>query len=305
MFLSSDYALAQCCSAGSPVGGDGSNDGLNKNELRINTSFKRSLSKDYFHNDSKTEVPYVDKSYFDYSNLSLTYGLFKRFSVYTELGYFYDKTQKVKINNDNIIIQSHGIGDLEFNARYTAVKTVKPLSGLVFSVGIKLPVGVFSEQINEVTIPISLQPSSGALKYNASAFYSRKKSEVNFGWNSFALFEISQFIKKDYLIYKYGNYFQFALAGTYTISKKINFIANAKIEMRGKDKRESNIEIESSGSTVVFFNPKLIYNFKNKWSCIVMTDIPIYKYVNGYQLTNKSSFQFGIRKILKFCKKAE
>jgi hypothetical protein len=300
-----NLVFGQCCSAGNPVGGDGSNDGLSKNELRIFASYKHSLSKDYFHYDSKTDIPYIEKSYFDYSNLSLTYGLFPRLSLHSEIGYFIDKTQDLNMDNEKSVINSQGLGDFSLNFRYTAVKTVKPVSQLVFSAGIKLPVGAFNEEIKGVTIPISLQPSSGALKYNASAFYSRNRADKKNGWNGFALFEVSQTIKKGYLIYRYGNYFQFAFAGTYAITKNFNFIANAKVEYRGRDKRESSIKVESSGSSVLLFNPQLIYNFKHRWGFIFMADIPVYKYVNGYQLTNRFSFQFGVRKSFSFCKKTE
>ena len=33
-----------------------------------------------------------------------------------------------------------------------------------------------------------------------------------------------------------------------------------------------------------------------------MSDIPVYKYVNGYQLTNRFSFQIGFRRNVSFCK---
>ena len=304
-FLSSTCAIGQCCTAGNPSGGDGSNDGLNKNELRIFTSNKYSLSKQYFYHDSKADIPYIEKSYYNYQNLSLTYGVLPRLSLHTEVGYFFDKAQLVNINNEKENISSHGLGDFAFNIRYIALKTVKPLSQLVFSGGIKVPIGVFNEEINGITIPISLQPSSGALKGNASVFYSRKRADKKIGWNSYALFEISNTINKGYLVYKYGNYFLFAFAGTYSINKNLNCLINTKFEWRGYDKRESDIEIVSSGSKVLYINPQLIYTLKQSWSMILMCDIPLHKYVNGYQLTNKFSTQIGIRKNFSFCKKVK
>ncbi|MFH0894659.1 MAG: transporter [Bacteroidota bacterium] len=301
-FMFPELTFGQCCSAGNPAGGDGSNDGLNKNELRIFTSFKHSLSTDYFHLDSKEEIPYIEKSYFDYSNLSLSYGLSQRFTLHSELGFFYNKTQELKINNQDEMIKSQGLGDLSFYMRYVALKTVKPVSQLVFSAGTRLPVGAFNEQIDGVTIPISLQPSSGALKLNASVFYSRKSPEKKFGWNSFALFEWSQEIDKGFLIYKYGHYLQLSVAGLYAITKDLNIITNAKVELRGKDTRELEQEVESSGGAVVFINPQVSYCLKKRWGIIAMADIPLYKYVNGYQLTNRFSFQFGVRKTLSLSK---
>lgn len=298
-------AAGQCCSAGNPMGGDDSYDGLNKNNLRIYTFYKNSLSKDYYHFEKKYDIPYVQKSYYDYGNLSLTYGLFSRLSLHTELGYFIDKAQEVNINKENEKIKAKGLGDLGLNIRYVVIKTVKPISQLVFSAGIKAPIGSFKEEIDGVTIPLSLQPSSGAFKYNASTFYFRKRNDRKFGWNSFIHYEISQTIEQGYLIYRYGNYFQFALAGIYTISKNFNFIANTKLEWREKDTRELGIKIESTGSRVIFFNPQLMYSFKSKWAIIIMSDIPMYKYVNGYQLTNKFSIQAGLRTNFSFCKSVQ
>ena len=289
-------AAGQCCSAGNPAGGDGSNDGLDEKALRVYFSYKYSLSEDYYHLGSKYEVPFVQKSDFNYGNISLTYGLLPRLTVHVEQGYFWSKAQELTINNQNEKIKSKGFGDLGLNLRYIAVKTVKPISQLVFTAGFKAPVGAFNEEIDGVTVPISLQPSSGAFKYNASAFYFRKRSDRKIGWNTFALFELSQTINKGYLVYRYGNYFQYALAGTYAFNKKFSVIANAKFEWRGKDTREDDIKIESTGSRVVYFNPQLMYSFTKDWAIILMSDLPVYKYLNGYQLTNKFSVQVGLRK---------
>lgn len=295
-------AAGQCCSAGNPAGGDGSNDGLNKNDLRLFASYRYSLSRDYFHLDKKIDVPYLQKSYYDYSSFSLTYGLSNRFSIHTELGYFIDKTQELVINNENETIRAGGLGDMALNIRYIPLKTIKPVSQLVFSAGSRVPVGAFNEESDGVTIPVSLQPSSGAFKYNAGVFYSRKNIGSRFGWNAFALFEISSTINKGFLVYDYGNYFQFALAGMYSAGRNLHLLANAKLEWRGKDSRESGIIVESSGSRAVFINPQVMFTFHSQWAFIIMSDIPLYKYVNGYQLTNRFALQVGIRRNISLCK---
>jgi hypothetical protein len=294
--------MGQCCSAGNPVGGDGSNDGLGRNELRVLASYRHSLSKVYFYHDSKADLQYIDKSYFDFTSLSLTYGIIPQLSLHTELGYFIDKTQKLSLNNDKQTISARGLGDLTVNIRFTPLRTVKPVSQLVITAGIKVPIGAFHEEINGVAVPISIQPSSGALKYDASLFYSRKRADRKFGWFALALFEYSQTIRKRYLVYRYGNYFQFGFAGSCAVTKNFGINANVKIEMRGKDHRESGITVESSGSYIAIVNPQFIYSFKHKWSLILMADFPVYKYVYGYQLTNRFAIQAGIIKGFTFCK---
>jgi len=295
MFLNFN-SIAQCCSAGNPVGGDGTQSVLNKNDLSVNLYFKHSLSKDYYHLDKKTKVPYEYYSYYDFNYLSLTYGLFPRLSLYSELGYFYNKTQQITINNEKEIIRSNGLGDLLLSFRYRLIQTVKPVSQLIASCGIKIPVGPFNEEIDGIIIPVSLQPSSGAFKLNTGLFYSRKRLEKKTGWYSFVFFEYSNIIEKGYLTYKYGNFFQFSLAGTYSILKNLTAIGSIKMEWREKDKREVGIKIESSGSKIVYFCPQVLYIISNKWYVTAIVDLPFYKYINGYQLTNKLSYQLGIRK---------
>lgn len=296
-------AGAQCCSAGSPVGGDGSNDGLSRNELRILGSYKYSLSKKYYHHDSPTDINYIDRSYYDYSSFSATYGIWPFLSAHAELGYFMDKTQFANVGGGHEKIQASGLGDLALNLRFVPYRTVKPVSQLVISGGLKIPIGDFQEDIGGAMVPVSLQPSSGALKYNSGLYYSRKRADRRFGWNALALFEYSQTIHKGYLVYRYGNYFQSGFAGSYSITKNFGFNANIKFELRGRDRRESGIKVASSGSYALFFNPQITYNFKHKWGLILMADIPIYKYMNGYQLTNTFAIQGGIRKGISFCQK--
>ncbi|GAB4282349.1 MAG: hypothetical protein Kow0068_06970 [Marinilabiliales bacterium] len=291
---------AQCCSAGNPVGGIGTIEWLGNKELKILTSYKYSHSSEYFHENKRFEIPYIDKSYYDFLNTSLSYGATERISFRTELGYFFDKTQELNINNEELIIRSSGIGDLGINANYTVLKRMKPFSQLVFSVGTRLPVGKFDEKQDGITIPVSLQPSSGALKYNFSVFYSTKYTDKKFGWYTYSMFEMSNTINKEFLIYKYGNYFQYAIAFNYKLVKNLLLITNTKFEWRGKDTRESGLIVESSGSKVVILNPQLFYNIKKSWDIIIHTEIPIYKYVNGYQLTNKFAVQVIIRKNILF-----
>lgn len=295
--INPDLASAQCCSAGNPAGGDGSNDGLSKNNWRVFLSYKYSFSEDFYEKTKNIGSLYDQKSYFNYTHFSLTYGLSTRISLYSELGYFLNKTKEINLGEKDIISAS-GLGDIGLNVRYIALNTVKPISQLVFSAGAKAPIGAFHEELNGAVIPISLQPSSGAFKYNASIFYSRKKATSKFGWNSFALFELSSTINKGFLIYHYGNYFQYALAGTYTFLPNFSLIANSKFEWRGKDKREEGLLIESTGSRVLYLNPQLVYSLPSKWSFVLMSEIPIYKNVNGSQITNQFSFQIGIKKSL-------
>jgi hypothetical protein len=189
-------SLSQCCSAGNPLGSNGINDGLPVKEWQFLTSYKHSLSKDYYHKDHQVEVPLVEKSYYDYQSFSVSYGILEWMNAGAEIGYFYNKTQILEPGQVTDQISAHGLGDLAVNLRFLPVKSLRRTSQFIVSGGVRIPVGAFEEQIDGVTVPVSLQPSSGALKYNTSVYYSTLTANRKILFNSFALYEYSSTIEE-------------------------------------------------------------------------------------------------------------
>jgi hypothetical protein len=292
--------FGQCCSAGNPLGSNGINDGLPVKEWQFLTSYKHSLSKEYYHKDHQVEVPVVEKSYYDYQSLSAAYGILEWMNFSAEIGYFYNKTQILQPGLANHEIRAHGLGDLGINIRFLPFKTLRRTSQFIVSGGVRIPVGAFDEQIDGVTVPVSLQPSSGALKINASLYYSILTTNRKFLLNSFALYEYSNTIEKGYLIYKYGDFLQLSSGIQYNVHKHFSLLLNLKYEWRGQDQRENEQIIESSGSHLILINPQITYNFKPGWSIMVMIDLPVYKYVKGEQLTNSYAIQCSLYKRIHF-----
>ncbi len=297
LILGSSIAYSQCCSAGNPVGGDGSYDGLSAKQIRLMASFQQSFSRDYFHGSKKEDIQHIDRSVYHFGNISLSYGIFKQTTLHTELGYFFDKSQELSLQSGEETIESKGLGDLSINIRQALFKQKLPNSAqLVAMLGTRLPVGAFNEQSNGVKIPISLQPSSGAFKLNGGLFYAKKKKGNLFGYSSIFYFEWSNAIDKDFLYYKYGNYFMWELSCVYSKTSNFSAMLSAKFEYRDKDTREDNIEISSTGSKLVYLKPQVHYQIYSGLFLIAQAEVPIYKYVNGYQLTNLYAFQIGLMK---------
>jgi hypothetical protein len=300
LFFLSENGYSQCCSAGNPLGSNGINDGLPVKEWQFLTSYKHSLSKEYYHKDHEVDVPVVEKSYYDYQSLSVAYGLFKWMNVGAEIGYFYNKTQILEPGQATDEIRAHGLGDLAVNLRFLPVKSLRKYSQLIISGGVKIPVGAFDEQIEGVTVPVSLQPSSGALKINTSLYYSTHVINPDFSINSFVIYEYSNTIEEGYFIYQYGDFFQFSGGMQYSVKKLLSLSLNLKYEFRGKDQRENELVVASSGSHLIMLNPQITYNFKRGWSIMLLSDLPVYKYVNGEQLTNSYAVQCSLYKRIHF-----
>jgi hypothetical protein len=299
LFFYYPNAFAQCCTAGNPIGGDGFNDALTKNMMRLNFSYRQSLSEDYYLNNSKVDVPIIKNSSFNYLNLSANYGLNGQFTVTSEIGYFLQKKQELDIPGNKSII-ARGFGDFSLGLRFSPIKTYFNASQFTIAAGTKIPVGNFSEETNGILIPLSLQPSSGALKYNFSAFYGKKFNRKRFGISMFSFIELSNTIEKEFLEFKYGTYYNFLLSGNYLVSKHILLITGLKYEYRLKDKRENGLKIDSSGGKSIYVSPQMHLEFFPKWILNLSFEVPVYKYVNGYQLTNKYSFAIGVIRNINF-----
>ena len=303
IFLVAENSYSQCCSAGNPVGGNGINDALPLKEWMILTTYKHSLSKEYFHEDHKTDVPMIDRSYYDYQSLSVSYGIFNWMNVNSEIGYFYNKTQILKSGQENEEIRAHGLGDLGVNVRFMPFRKLRTASQLIVSGGLRIPVGAFDQQIDGVTVPVSLQPSSGALKINASLYYLILSANRKFSVNTFAFYEYSNTIEKGYFVYQYGDFIQISSGIQYNLNQHLHLLLNVKYEWRGQDERENDAVVESSGSHLVLVTPQATYDFKAGWSIVLLSDLPVYKYVHGDQLTNSYSIQFSFYKRLFFREK--
>jgi hypothetical protein len=168
------------------------------------------------------------------------------------------------------------------------------------SLGIKVPVGVFDQTVNEVKLPISLQPSSGSLKYNASVYVSKNFKKYSLSFKAFA--EYAKRIESKNFDYKYGNLYVVSVFTSYIINSKLNSILQGQYEYRDKSRRENSQIVESSGGQVVYLIPQLNYTVFKDITLSMVAYIPVYRYMNGIQIANNYSLAFRLVKSFNFNK---
>ena len=296
LFLS-DPAFSQCCAAGNPVGGDGSQDAVKKNQLSVFAAYRHSYSRDYFHHSQKEDIQNIEKSYYDYGSLSFSYGINWRFTLHTEMGYYFDKIQVVNLTGGQEVIKAKGIGDLSVTMRYSLLpRKIVNENRLILSLGGRFPVGQFNEVQDGVKIPVALQPSSGALKLNSALFFFHKKLDAMLGWSAFAMFEWSRQINEGLIVYQYGNLLLLEATAFYPVKPSFVISLSSRAEFRARDKKENDMEIESTGGMVLYIKPQIQVELVDDLYLLTFAEMPVYKYVNGYQLTNLFAFQVGLRK---------
>ena len=111
---------------------------------------------------------------------------------------------------------------------------------------------------------------------------------------------MSSIISSPNFYYKYGNFISTNISGTYKLNDYCSFSLQSRLESRDKDKRASNVKVESTGSKAVFVAPSVQFFFSRNWALTAQLDFPVYKYMNGYQLTNKYGSNVNISKRLIF-----
>lgn len=291
-------AAAQCCSAGNPLAGTGFESETSKNQWQVSTAFKYSFSDQFYHYDSKVDNPYIENSSFSYENLYLSYGIGNKLNISAEAGYFFDKSQNINFPDGSYSLATGGFGDVSMNIKYTVLKKMKPATQLAVAVGTKIPVGAFEQSINGVTVPVSLQPSSGAFKYTTSIFFQRFTANKKWGLASQAILEMSSEINKNYLIYRYGPYLRFNTGVLHQVSSNLSVSLFGVFDYRGKDTREFDQIVSGSGSIAVYVQPWIQYAIRPNRVVFANIEKPIYRYFFGEQMGNKISAQIGLRFII-------
>jgi hypothetical protein len=281
-FIISGYeAWAQCCTSGNPFISDAEQPALQSKVLTASLAYRYSHSGSYYLKDGHfKELPFQEAAYSNYTELQIGYGVTNWFTVLTELGYFFNKT----LENPGIdSYTGHGLGDAAIYLKFNAYTNSRLRLSISPTMGVKFPVGVFDQEVDNVQLPISVQPSSGAYRYIANIFVSKWFGKIALA--GFASYEYSQLIQSENFYYKYGDQWIGAIYFNYHIWKGFSLDLQVRNEYRAKSTRENDEIVEASGYNVVFLTPQLTYAFKHNWYLSAYSDIPLYKYYNGIQMS--------------------
>lgn len=282
--LSAMGLKAQCCSAGNPVMSEGANTRIGGKILRVTSGYRYSLSDTYYNGRQQVDINGVERAWYNYSWLNLVYGINHKLSATAELGYFFNRTEQYKtLGFDDYV--GRGLGDLNLGLRYVAWKDYVYNFELIPSIGVKLPIGVFDQKVDGVKLPITVQPSSGSIKYSAALFF-RKGFRNGISLVSYNLFEYSSEINSRYFIYQYGPMSMFSLSCAYPVAKSLNVALQLRNENRGKATREHGEVVNTTGFNMVYAGPRLSFNLPA--GMVLSTDLawPVYRNYNGTQLGN-------------------
>ena len=304
-----DIFAQGCCSggSGSPVAGGTSQGVLASRQVEVGMNFQYINSNKFLTGD-KPAMNFLDNFNTKYLYTRLAYGVSERLTMSIESGYFFNKTQIAINKKDKEELK--GIGDLVIFPRYKVYEhnTDKTRDEITIGLGYKIPLGKYLDSTVVYTDPKgknfytpkppAVMPTSGSNDFIFYAFAFRGYPE-----KKFRLFANAMYIRKGWnpIGEKFGDYASVGLFAGKTIFKKWA----VTLQMKGEwidgfhaDKSADdmlafyNIDVNSFGSKKIAIVPQINYTYKTL-SVYVLTEYPLYQYVNGTGIASQYLFTFG------------
>jgi len=299
-----------CCSggSGSPIAGGASQGVLQEKQLEIAPNYQYSSSNRFKVGDKDT-VKLFDNLFSNYLYLRVAYGITNKFTLSVESGYFFNKTQIGLDRRDTIT--SKGIGDLILFPRYSifSKNTESTRSEITLGMGLKIPLGKYNDstvvftnpytgQQYYTTSPPTVQPTTGSNDFIFYSFLYR-------GWTKkqFRVFANSIYIHKGWnaLGEKFGDYASVGIFAGKTFFDKLGLTLQLRGEWVDSLQHDKNIDVlalynvdvRSTGSKKLFFTPQVSFTIKN-FFVYVMSEFPLYQYLNGTQVASQTQVTAGI-----------
>jgi hypothetical protein len=309
VLLWSSNVCGQCCGggSGSPIAGGTSQGVLQEKQLEININYQN-INTSKFLDGNSIASNYLQHYYSQYIYSRVAYGITKNFTMSVESGYYLNKTQYGLHYNDTI--SSHGISDLIIFPRYDILnksedgKTIEITIGL----GIKLPVGLSNDSMvlfhNPTTgeyiydkKPPIVQPTNGSQDIIFYGFIFR-----GYPLKKFRIFSNMLYIRKGWNSQgeKFGDFASIGLFASKTVLERLGITLQLKGEWMDKMQRMSNLPFpnydpNATGSKKIFIVPQLSYSFfHDRLSAYVLSEFPLYQYVNNTQVASQFSTTFGL-----------
>ena len=280
-----------CCSGGVPLGGSL---GLGAAE---NKSLQFLITYDY---NALNTLMDVSQQLNDQSRtrttqstiLEMNYGLNNRFSVTGVVPFIRQARTIQGFEGREEFTAVQGIGDVVLLAKYRVLQAdLQNHHGWVVGAGPKIPTARTDFTNNQgLTLAADMQPGSGSLDGIFWSYYQKNRflNNPNLGLMNVITYRHSG-VNNNYngsQTYKFGNEFQFSLGLNY------NFFARWPIDfstfLRYRSQTEDLIDggtFPSSGGKWVYAIPGVNIQFAPGWSFRLSGDIPVYRKLEGTQLT--------------------
>jgi hypothetical protein len=185
------------------------------------------------------------------------------------------------------------IGDTRIQARRTLTSNDDPeapcVTGLTF--GVKLPTGKHDVVNSEgEQAERTLQPGTGTTDFLLGYYWHSGAPLLGLSWFAGAQVVLPMNSKDGF---KPGQQLQVDGGLRYSVSRSVGLMLQLNYVAKGRDKGE-NAEPEDSGSRQAFVSPGISWSATRDLQVYAFLQLPIYRAVNGIQLTADKSAMAGL-----------
>lgn len=303
IFISAKLSSQACCSGGTPLNAAIGMNFLAKGTVLTSLSYNYNLLNDQVKGTETIE----DESRKRVSQsimLKGIWGISDKWSIGVTLPYEF-RMEEVSTGSEILPkLYSQGIGDFFIQAQYTILTSNS--HNLLVATGLKIPTGSNNETNDlGIELPPDLQPGTGSWDLAIGSNYQLSNifgGKFNYNLSGTARFNGSAKRFNNQQNYKFGNEFMIVtgLAADIIVGGGI-FIPSLYLQYRRTYLDLTNDSLTpNTGGDWLNLIPGIAYNFNTKLQLMTSVSIPIYRYLEGLQLTTTYSFfvqlQYKIQK---------
>lgn len=183
------------------------------------------------------------------------------------------------------------LGDARVLGTYRFDNESNPLVSYGLTFGVKLPTGDYRVQNGDGTqAERALQPGTGSTDLVYGAFYSAAALTSESSWWVQALIQQAVMTQDDF---RPGNQYQLNLGYRQPLGSSLRGLVQLNTLVKSRDSG-AEAEPDLSGSTSVFLSPGLSYSVARDLEFYGFVQLPVYRYVNGVQLSANRAWVFGL-----------
>jgi len=288
-----------CCSGGVPLGGSLGLGAAEGKSLQVLVTYDYNAINDLVSFSEKLDDDTRSRTT-QSSIIELNYGLNQQWS-FAGVVPFIRQTRSIQAFSGEDFTAAQGLGDLVFLVKYRIFPFGKyPNFDWIIGAGPKFPTGRTDYENNQgLTMAADMQPGSGSFDGIFWSYFlkSRLLNNPNLGLAAVTAFRYSG-ENKNYnttQTYQFGNEFQFSMGLNYNFFLKwpVDVFTFARYRFQDEDLIDGGV-FPSSGGQWVYVIPGLNINFSPLWSMRLSGDIPVYRKLDGTQLTTSYKFTTAI-----------
>jgi len=297
-----------CCSGGVPVGGTLGLGTADPKAVQFLLTYDHNVIRDLM--DHKTLFDDDTRSRLTRSALmELNYGINERFALTMVLPFVRQERSIREYNNQIGFTQAQGLGDMVFLLKYRILnQQYNPTSEWLIGIGPKIPTGKTDFKNNQgLTMVADMQPGSGSLDGRFWSFYQKSRFLIK----PMSLLGILTYRasgkNRSYnqtQVYQFGNEFQANIGINYNLFLHwpMDVFVFGRYRSQTVDLVDGNI-FPGSGGKWVYAIPGLSVHFNPDLSFRAWADFPLYRSLNGSQLT--TTYKYSLSLFFNLSKKAK